>query len=73
MEKLNKKLQLNKEIIAKLNDESLDKVQGGGGVTHTCNTITGCPVLRTLITDCVATVDDRNCYVMSWDCPNDDQ
>jgi hypothetical protein len=39
---MNKKLKLNKEVIATLNNDSMNSVEGGGGVTHTCSTLGIC-------------------------------
>ena len=39
---MNEKLKLNKEVVAQLTDDSMNRIEGGGAVTFT-NTCTGQP------------------------------
>jgi hypothetical protein len=39
---MEKKLNLNKEVITQLTDDSMNSVEGGGNITHTCGNIGTC-------------------------------
>jgi natural product precursor len=64
---MERKIKLNKEVIAKLNDDSMNKVVGGGDVTHTtcgatfgtCQTLCGKEIK-------VITHDFKVCNAYEW-------
>ena len=71
--KLNKKLQLNKETIAKLNNDQMNGVKGGASETcvtncgtcatycGTCVTCAGCETITACYTQCINTTAIPNC------------
>lgn len=83
MEK-NRKLQLNKEIVATLTDEKLNNIRGGDAQSALCETVeiycavvktspqdNGCPTVvptTVLATNCVPTIVGVNCFLASIQC-----